>query len=206
MKACMKLKNFSRLYWHEAMLILLTAAIILAMLSGCTAAQVDRAEQAVAQAKEILAKAEIAEGHAAQAVAMAKQLAEQIGSEKAKDVIAKAEAAMAVVADSVAAAKLAVTAAESTAAAAKASQAAGGNTVDLLIAGLTVLVPSLGGIALAVRKAISNGKALKQTIRGVDKVREVVGEAKWATEIAPHLEAAQDESVKTLVAKVQASA
>ncbi len=194
---------------------LLLAVFLLLMLSGCTQAQVDRAEQAVAQAKEYLARAEAAEAMAkqaqevaAKAVLASRALADQLGNDAAKEVVSKAEAALAQSTDAltkidegVQIARVAAENAQKVADAAKASQAAGGSTVDVLIAIVGVFVPAAGVAAMAIKRQMAASHALQQTVAGVSNVRASMSEADWKAKIAPILSAAQDESVQNLITK-----
>lgn len=191
--------------WYEWALLAVVAALLAFAFTGCTQAQVDRAEAAVVTAKDILAKAEQAQATALQAVEMARKIADEIGSEKAKEVIAKADEALAKAAAGVEVAKGAVAGAENAAAAAKTAQVAGGSTIDVLLAAVGAFLPGAGAALLAFRKAATTGRALRQTVEGVESVREAIGEADWKTKAAPALSSSQDEAVKTLIAKVQAS-
>lgn len=182
------------------------AAILacLLMLGGCSEAQVARAEAAVATSKDILAQAEAAKLKADAALGMARQLAEQIGSEQAKAVVAKAETALATVEASVETARLAVNTAENAATTARAAHDAGGSTVDVLLAIVGTLVPAAAGFIPLVRKLLTTGKALAQTVQGVQAARGAIGEEEWKGKVAPALEAAQDADVKAQVGRVLA--
>jgi hypothetical protein len=183
---------------------LLALLACLLMLGGCTQEQVDRAEAAVATAKDILARAESAEAQAVLAVEAARALADQIGNEQAKAIVAKAEAALATVQASTETAALAVNVAEKSAATAKAAQAAGGSTVDVLLAVLATAVPAVGAFIPLIRKLATTGKALAQTVKGVQAARGAIGEEGWKRSVAPALEAAQDEAVKAEVGRILA--
>jgi len=185
-----------------AILLLLCVAFA-ATFSGCTQAQVDRADQSVAQAQAILARAEIMEEKARQAVEMARTLADEIGSERAQAIVDKAESAMAAVEHGVDVAKAAVAVAEIAANAAKASQAAGGSTLDVITAILSTAIPAAGGLFVAIRKLASTRKTLTQTVQGVDRIRAKVPMEFWDGTMAPALASAHDESSKALISKLQ---
>lgn len=182
----------------------LLALFAVLMLAGCSQEQVDRAEKAVVTAQEILARAEQAEAAASSAVAIARGLADQIGSEQAKAVVAKAEAALATVSASVETARLSVNVASNAAQSAKSAQAAGGSTIDVLLAILATAVPAVGAFIPVLRKLAATGKALAQTVKGVQVARANIGEEGWKRSVAPALAEAQDEDVKATVGRVLA--
>lgn len=188
----------------EWLYLLAIMAVLTFSLTGCSQASVDRAQAGVDQAKEILAKAEAAEARVAEAVATAREIAAAIGDERAKELVAKADAALAMAKSGTEAAKIVVATADTGLAAAKASQAAGGSTFDMLLAAAGALIPGAGAAALAIRNAIKSGRALRQTVAGVEEARKVLGESDWECKVAPALAAAQDESVKALITKIQA--
>lgn len=183
----------------NCLLILFVAVLF----CGCSAEQIARLEAVAidAQAKVDLADSAIAK--ADHAVAAAQALAEQLGIEKAQPIIAQAQEALAVARDAKEAAKATDDAASSAAAAAKQAQEAGGGTVGVIVAGLLAFLTGGAAAIPAITKAIANGRALVQTVRGLDAAREKIGEAEWKAKIAPSLEAAQDESVKTAVKLAQ---
>lgn len=180
--------------------------LALILLSGCTQAQVDRAEASVKQSRELLQRAEAAESRAKEAVAMARKLADTINNDKAKEIVEKAEAAMATVSDSVATARGIVEKSETTLAAVKNAHAAGGSTLDVLLAGISVFVPTAGAALIAIRKAMTNGRALRQTVTGLDDVRKVIGDTQWDASVAPALESSQDAATKVAIKQIQATA
>ncbi len=184
-------------------LSILLLAILCLSFSGCTEQQVVRAEQAVQNGQELLARAEAAEVTAKAAVEQAKALAEQLGSEKAKAIALQAEQALAIASDGVASAKAALQGAQVAADAAKAAQAAGGSTIDVLLAGLTAFLPAAGTAAIAIRKLFAERRALHQTVQGIDNARQSLPEGIWDSHLAPALAAAQDDAVKARVAQAQ---
>ncbi len=196
------------------------ALIALAMLCSCTQEQVDRAEQASIAAKEVLASVEAAEARvkkaeeiAAAAVQAARDMAEQSGSDKAKAAVVQAEQALAVahqavsqVSDGVEVAHHAVIKTDQIFQTAKAAHDAGGSTLDVLIAIISTALPAAGGALVLIRKLMTTGQALKQTVSGISSARQALGEMAWKASVAPALDTAQDEAVKALVAKTIAAA
>lgn len=190
------------------------------LLAGCTQAQVDRAEAALNVAKDNLAMVEAAEARAmsaeatcAKALAAAKALSDQVGNDATKRIVSEAEAmlaqakeGLATVHTGVQVAKVGVQGADQAFKSAKAAYEAGGSTVDVLIAILGTAVPAVGGVLLALRKAQTVGKALKQTVCGLDEARASMGDAVWDQHVAPALESAQDAQVKAAIALAQARA
>lgn len=167
--------------------------IVLAMLlgmGGCTEADIARAQQLADSADAKLAMAQ-------QAVAAAQTLATETKSEKAQAAVTAANAALAVAVESADAGHKAV-------AAAKTSQAAGATTFNVLLAGAAALIPALGGILAAVNSAVQSGKALRQTVAGVDEAKKSMTPEAVAL-LHAELAKAQDESTKTRVDAAQAA-
>ncbi len=198
---------------------LILALIALAMLCSCTQEQVDRAEQASIAAREVLASVEAAEARvkkaeeiAAAAVQAARDMAEQSGSDKAKAAVVQAEQALAVahqavsqVSDGVEVAHHAVIKTDQIFQTAKAAHDAGGSTLDVILAIISTAVPAAGGALVLIRKLMTTGQALKQTVAGISAARKSLGESNWKDAVAPALDAAQDEAVKELIKKTIAA-
>jgi hypothetical protein len=193
--------TFTKVEWA---MIAACAVILCFLLAGCTQGQVDRAQVALDQAKEVLAESRAAEARVAEAVATARQIADKIGSDEGKALVEKAESALAMAKAGVEKGEKLVNIGQVGLDAAKASQAAGGSTLDLLLSAAAAFIPGAGVAAVALRSALNSGRALRQTVSGISDVREAVGEAKWKTEIAPFLCAAHDESVKKQIAAIEA--
>lgn len=178
---------------------------LLLFLSSCSDADIQRLDVLATVAEERVKQAEDARKMAESALAAAHELVAKLGIEAAKPVMEKAEAALAAAHDAIEVGRATATAARSAAEAAKASQAAGGGTIQVIIGALMALVT--GGIAAApvIMKAIETAKALRQTVVGVEAARTAIGEAEWKAKVAPALAAAQDEKVRVKVDTVRAN-
>ncbi len=175
-------------------------------IGGCTTAQIERAEKAVAsaqtaterasqgvaQAEAALIKAQDVAKVAQEALTVARQVAEATGSEKAKEAVAKAQAgvdaAQAVVAQlqaSVPAAKAvaeqaaaAVAQAEKGVEAAKAAQEGGGGTLQVLIAGAIAFLTGNGtGLLAAAGKVAKAVTAVRLTAQHGDRMEAATTDA-----------------------------
>lgn len=183
---------------------LIVVAVLALALGGCTQDQINRAQAIDDAAHARQAQAEAALNAAQEALDVAKALAAQVGAEKASAALAKAQQALDTAGAFANATKAAVSTADATLAAAKSSAAAGGATIDTLLAVLTAFVPTAGVAAVAVVKAVRAGQAFAQTVKGIDAAKENMGPELFAKHVAPALAAAQDEHVKAKVDAVQA--
>lgn len=172
-------------------------------LGGCTQAQIDRAQAIDDSAHVRQQQADAALAAAQIALKAAQDLAATIGSAKAADALTKAQDALNLAGDFSSATKAAVASADAGLAAAKTSQAAGASTLDVLLAALTAFVPTAGVAATAIAKAIQNGRAFAQTVKGIDAAKASMGDALFTQHVAPALSSAQDASVKAQVNAVQ---
>ncbi len=177
----------------------------LVMLSGCTQRQIDEAKAMQAQAHQILTVTEEAHRATQAALAEMKAIAAKIGGASGEALVAKAEHMLEVTGEKVADARDYAKKMDGAVEVAVASHDAGGTTVDVLLGLLTYFVPGAAAL-VAIRKAMNSGRALKQTVQGLDNVRKIVGDTQWDASIAPSLEDAQDADVKVAVKKIQAAA
>ncbi len=168
--------------------VLILAFLLLS--SGCTQADIDRAQQLSDAADAKLAAAQ-------QAADVAKSFADASNNEKAKAAVDAANSALAIARDAADAGHKAV-------AAAKTSQAAGATTFNVLLAGAAALVPALAGLLGAVNLAVRNAQALRQTVAGIDNAKKALPPEAVAT-LHSELAKAQDESTKTKVDAAQSA-
>lgn len=186
--------------------LLVAIAACLALCAGCTDAQIARAQQAVDVTTQRLEQAQQAEAAAKTALEAAQALADSTHSVEAQHAVAVAKAAV----DTASQARLAAVETSKLAAqsleAVKSAQAAGGGAVDLILAAVGAFLPGAGAALVAIRRAVSAGMAFKQTVAGLDAARQSMGNTVWDQHVAPHLAAAQDDSVKAAVKQVQAAA
>lgn len=184
-----------------AALIGLTALLFV---GGCTQEQIDRAAQISAAADARLVQADQALELAQRAVEQGKVLAEQIGSVRAQQVIGQAEQALAAAGAAREVAKVAADGAHGALDAAKAAQAAGGSTIDVIIAIATTTAPALGGLLMALRKLWAVGRDFRQTVAGVEKAKETLP-ADAVAKLHAALAETQDAGAKQRVAVVKAA-
>lgn len=182
---------------------LILPALACVLLASCTQGQIDRAAAISAAADARLAQADQAIALATQAVEQGRQLADQIGDVRAQQIVAQAERGLAAARAAGEAAKLAADGAHAALDGAKAAQAAGGSTVDVLIAALTAFIPTAGVAAAAIKKAVASGNAFRQTVAGIDQARAALGEDAWKAKVSPHLASSQDQKVKEMVERTQ---
>lgn len=185
---------------------LLPLAAFCLLLGGCTQAQIDRAQAIDDAAHQRQAQADAALAAAQEALTTAKALAAQVGADKASAALQKAQAALDAAGAFSDATKAAVTTADAGLAAAKSSQAAGESTLNVLLAFLSGVVPTAGVAATAIVRAIQNGRAFAQTVRGIDAAKTSMGQALFDQHVAPALNTAQDPAVKAKVDALQAQA
>ncbi|MES2531977.1 MAG: hypothetical protein V4636_13145 [Pseudomonadota bacterium] len=183
-------------------LIPLLAGILL--LVGCTDAQIQRAEAISIDADRRLVQAEQATQVAAEALAAAKATAVALDNVEAQRAIAQAEDAVSLASEATDAARQAANGARSAVEAARAAKDAGGASIDVVLAGVVAFVPTLGGLLLAIRKAIESGRALRQTVSGVQTAKEGM-KPEDVKRLHDALNKSQDESVKLTVANVKAT-
>jgi hypothetical protein len=185
--------------------IFLLAALAVMLLTGCNEAQIERAEQAVAMADVRVSQADQAMAVAKQALASAEELSQKLDASIGAKVIADAKAAVATAESASAAAHVASDVAHKAVDAAKAAQAAGGSSVDVLLAVIGTAVPSLGALLAALRKLWDTASALRQTVAGVEAAKTKLAPDAIAT-LHGELASAQDEKAKQAVALVKAQA
>lgn len=138
-----------------ALLVLFCALLTL---NGCSDEQIRIARDGLAAAKKAEAIAVAALEAVRQNAAEARILAEQIGGEKGAALMAKVEAALPKVEEGVKSAQAAVAMAETAVAAAEKEHAAGGTTIDVLVAGLLATVGGGGGLLALAARAVGRWK------------------------------------------------
>lgn len=144
-------------------LLIIFVLAVVAFSVGCTDAQIARA-QSIADAASIrVGQAEQAVALATEAVASAKELATKLESEQALRIIGQAEQALHVASAAKDSAIASAKVAQDGVAAAKAAQEAGGSTVDVIIAGVTVAIPAIGGLLAAFAKLARTTTKLADT-------------------------------------------
>lgn len=158
------------------------------LLAGCSDEQVRRAEAITDRAQQEVARAE-------EVVKNAEKLADAIGFEKAQPVIEQAKEALE-------AAKLTAKAAKDASDAAKSAHEAGSGTISTLFAGLMALLTGAATAAPAIMRAINTGRALTQTVQGIEKAKESMNAAEVAV-LHSELAKAQDEKSKKLIKKAK---
>lgn len=181
--------------------LLLIVAVL--TLTGCTADQVARAEQAAASAQSALMQAEQIVNVAKAAVAAAQDAASK-NLPGAVEALSKANHALDVAQATIPALKATADGAHQAAVAAKEAQAAGGGWFAVLVGVVSTAIPAAGGVIMAVAKSVSAIRALRQTTEGLDAAREALGEDAWKCKVAPALMDAQDEATKVKVRRIQA--
>lgn len=167
---------------------LIAVITVAVFLSGCTDAQINRAEAIADRASAEVARVQVI-------VDEATKLADALGIEKAQPIIDQAN-------DALVAAKATAKAAQDTADAAKAAHDAGGSTISTLFAGLLVLVTGVSAATPAIIKAVNTARALRQTVAGIEKAKESMNEADVVL-LHNKLRESMDESSKTLVKKAK---
>ncbi len=159
------------------------------LLSGCTGEQVRRAQEIADRAQAEVTRAEAI-------VASAENLVNTLGVEKAKPIIEGSKQALE-------AAQLTAKAAQDAADAAKSAHESGGGTVSTLMAALMALITGAGAAAPAIMRAVNTGRALAQTVRGIETAKNSMSEAEVAL-LKNELSKAQDEKTKLLVKQAKA--
>lgn len=173
------------------------------LLCSCTQAQVDRAAQISAAADARLAQADAAIALAQQAVDQGKKLADQLGSAEAQSIIAQARQGLAAASAARDVAKLASKGAHAALEAAKTAQAAGGSTIDVLIAVVGAFVPAAGVAGTAIRSAMKSAQALRQTVAGIEKSKLAMTQDQIEN-LHSALSESQDAHVKATVKLIKA--
>lgn len=185
--------------------ILLAVVALAILLTGCTDAQIHRAEEVSAAVDIRLAQAEHAEQVAKETLAAAQQLAEASNSDKAKAAVAAAQAAVELAGSTTALAKSAAGEAHTAVDAAKAAQAAGGSTLDVLIAIVTTLFPAAGATLVALRKMWASSASLRQVVAGVEKAKQAMP-SDQVEKLHQALAITTDDRTKLQVATIKAAA
>jgi len=183
---------------HLPAVLFLLGALFLA--SGCTDAQIARAEAAADRAEVILAQAQATVRAAQDAIAAAKA---QPGATEA---MTKAQASLDVAVAALPALQATATATRDAAEAAKAAQAAGSSWWQTATAILGTLVLAAGAVAVSIARTAEATRAMRQTVSGLDDARDKLGEDRWKAAVAPALDSAQDASTKRVVRTIQAAA
>lgn len=164
----MKHMHFSR--WAA----LLSSIIFLALfLCGCTQGDIDRAKAAQVKAKQVLEQAKSAEATVSAAYIEIKAIAEQLGREKGAALMARVDKALATASDGVHVAQAMVDASGVIVVAAEKSKAAGGLTIDAVLAGIIAFFTGGASIATAVMPIINRYKrAIMVTAAHADRMEE----------------------------------
>lgn len=191
--------------FHRLGLVALVVGVFLFGLTGCTQADIDRAEAVSAAADAKLSAADQALAVANQALDEARELAAKVGSDQARQLVAKAQQAVDLASASDDAAKVAAKAGRDAVEGAKAAQAAGASTFNVLLAAATALIPAAGGLIASINSAVQAGRALRQTVAGVDAAKAKLPPDAVDT-LHAELAKAQDASTKRAVDQVQAAA
>lgn len=185
--------------------ILIAVVALALLLTGCTDAQIQRAEAASAAVDLRLAQAEHAEQVAQDTLAAAEQLAEASNSDKALAAVAAAQAAVEVASSTTALAKSAAGDARTAVQAAKDAQAAGGSTLDVLIAVVTTLFPAAGVTLTALRRMWASSASLRQVVAGVEKAKAAMP-SDQVDKLHQALAITTDDRTKLQVATIKAAA
>jgi hypothetical protein len=182
--------------WFVAAGLLLTA--------GCTQEQIARAEAAADRAEVVLKQAGALVAVAQSAVAAAQEAAAH-QAPGAADALAKAQASLDMAQAAIPGLQATAAGARAAAEAAQAASAAGSSWWNTAAAIIAALVPAAGAVVVSVQRTVAVSRALRQTVAGLDDARAQLGEDQWKAAVAPYLAAAQDDSVKSTVRRIQAA-
>lgn len=185
--------------------IISLAAVAALLLSSCTDEQIARAEAVSAAAQARVDQAAHAVELAQAAVDKADALARDLGSVKAEQVVGQAREALQVAVAAKDLAKSTADVASAAVASAKAAQAAGGSTFDILIAVAGTAVPMAVPLLAALKALWNNRSALRQIVAGVEKAKQSMP-SDQVDKLHQALAITTDDRTKQQVATIKAAA